>query len=215
LVKARLERRGFTLLWAAPEETEKLDAAALAQMALAKQASGVAVIELGLAPADDEDSAHAEDPQYLLKSMIDIRDVGRSEGQLEILDTGNFVGSIGQLLTDAFTDLGAKLERTEITHSEMNRNEIWVEVSGLGGYPQYVAVRDGVRDALKNVASVQEQKVARGKEVLAVFTEVPAAKVQEMLTAGPLGQIKLAPVSTQVIEGSTQLLSLQVSGGAQ
>jgi hypothetical protein len=211
IVKSRLEHRGFVGQWA--QGNEKLDPAALEQVATAKQASGTAVIEWKVAPADDEDAK--EDTEYLLKSSVDIRDVGHSEGQLQILDTGNFARSIGQLLTDAFTDLGAKVERTEITHSEMNRNEVWVEVSGIGDYAQYVAIRDGIRDILKNVASVQEQKIARGKETLAVFTELPVAKIQELLTGTPIGQVKLAPVSTQVIEGTTQLLSLEIPGGSK
>jgi hypothetical protein len=214
VVKSRLEHRGFVVQWAQgtkTDGTEKLDPAALEQIATAKQASGTAVIEWKVAPVDDEDGK--EDTEYLLKSSVDIRDVGHSEGQLQILDTGSFGRSIGQLMTDAFTDLGAKVERTEITHSEMNRNEVWVEVAGIKDYPQYVAIRDGIRDILKNVASVQEQKVARGKETLAVFTELPLAKIQELLTGTPIGQVKLAPVSTQVLEGSTQLLSLEVPGG--
>jgi hypothetical protein len=210
LIKARLERRGFTLSFVNPEDLgdPKLDGARLDERALeaapGRNAAAVLVVRWQAAPVDDLDSAHAEEKRYLMHSLIAVwgaaqpgadvsRELARSQGQVELLDNDSFESPMSRLLTDAFSDLGAKVVKAQTQVAGGDRSEILVEVRGIRDFTHFSKIKAQLRERLKEASSIDERTLMRGKAQFAVNTTRTADQVRaelagfgaETASAGP------------------------------
>lgn len=214
VVKTRLERRGLGLIWAQPRELSLAIQAnggtggasgghtlldALDELAIQKGAVGALLVESVTAPVDAIDTAHADEAHFLVKSALVIRDLGKEEEQIDLLDNGDMEKSAAKLLTDAFTGVGDKLERLQANQSDLNRGEFLVEVTGFEDYAQYIQAKDQIAHLLSGTSSVEEQRVSRGKAIFAIYTEARFDQVRA----------QLASMNPELGEG--QILRIQVS----
>lgn len=188
LIQARLEHRGLRPIWAPPRALAGGGDPVQAIEALAgrKKAVGSLLVQAGPAPVDSIDAAHEEDSLFRIRSTLSIRDPAldaQEQRQLDLLDTGDFVKSESKLLTDAFTDLGDKLDQRQASQSDGMRGEVLIEVSGFGTYSRYSQARDQISQALQGVGDVEERRVSRGKVILAVSTDAGLDKVRSSLGA--------------------------------
>jgi hypothetical protein len=197
LVASRLERRGFKVIWVTPTELgdasltgAELEAAAN-QNALQKKAVGAMVVRWQNA-VGDADAMHPDERHYSIHSSLDIRDVSKSQAQLEVAANGSFERSAGKLIADAFTELGARMSELEVSQSELKRDEIVIDVVGIRSFAQYEALKNGLQSAIKT-GQLEEQKVSRGHAVFAVFSDAPAQKIQQAIAGAKAEGVRIAP----------------------
>lgn len=185
LLQERLSHRGLSLIWEGSREFSARGdpRQAIDGLVAERKAVGSLLVEAGPAPVDSIDAAHEEDSLFRLRSTLVIGDVAQERQQLDLLDTGDFVRSESKLLTDAFTDLGDKVQRMEAGQSVVSHAEIQVEVSGFKDYSQYSKARDQITQSLQGLATVEERRVSRGQVVLAVETDSGLDKVRSSLGA--------------------------------
>ena len=198
LVVERLKRRGLKIVWVKPQDLANPDLTghelndAVNQLAAQDKAVGALVVQWHVGAVDEENETH-----YLIDSYLTIRDVNQYEEKLDLMDTGSFEASEAKLLTDTFTDVGDKLEQLEVNHSELNRDEIQVVLNGFQSFAEYSAARDGISDALKNNASVEERRIGRGTAVLSVFTNQSIQNIRTQLAALKLDGVSFSNVAIQ------------------
>lgn len=170
LVKDRLERRGLIPIWGELPAGENLEER-LDMLAAEKKAVGALLVNWETASEDEDNGAHAGEERYVIRDVLAFRDLARIEGEMEILIGNAFEKTAARLLTDAFTQLGAKSERLEARQSELKRSETLLALSGFKSFAQYAAAKAKIEEKLANLATVEERKISRGRAVLAIFSE--------------------------------------------
>jgi hypothetical protein len=201
LVTERLERRGFKIIWGSPADLSdpkamgpKLDAVINA-VALQKKAVGSLLLSWHHA-VNEEDPSHPDTRDYSIRSLLDIRDISKSQAKIVLPETGSFEVSAGKLLTDAFTQLGARASDLEITQSELKREELIVDVIGIKSFASYQAVKDALQSSLQ-LATVEDQKISRGRAIFSVFSDASIEKVQQSLSTVKMPGMKFGPATVE------------------
>lgn len=214
LVRERLERRGLVPVWMALQdlgEVGKLKGKDLeegvAALAQDKQAVGVLVHQWNLAPNDPNDTAHADEHRYQIRSFLSLRDISRHPGQVEILEPENFGKSTGRLLTDFFTDLGAKVERIQATQGDPGKDEYLVEVIGIRDFSQYALVKEAVLTRLQSSPGIraEEQRISRGRVGFAVFSSKGVEDLKAQISGLAVGSNRLA-----LIQADAQVIQMEI-----
>jgi hypothetical protein len=203
LVRERLSTRGLIPEWASPMDlgitalgisnSDVVDTAA--RYADVKKASGSLVVRWGVAQSDE--AAQEDETRYNVYTSLRIRGLASHDGSLELLEAEKFDRSVGKLMTDAFTDLGAKVAITENSPLDgQPRDESLIEIKGNWTYAQYSRLRDALAEGLANLGEMQEREVARGSAVFALYGSTPLTAISERVLAIPLDGYKLS-VSTE------------------
>jgi hypothetical protein len=199
MVTARLARRGLSPLWLSTDEVGGPDVVgkaldtAVVDLALKRSAIGAAILQWQIAPIDAIDQAHADEKRYFIRSVLQIRELGRSQGQLELQDKDSFENSAAQLLTDAFTEMGARAGQTMPIFAALDpgKEETVVEVSGIRDFSQYNQVKQALQEQLKDFASFEERKVAKGKITFALITD---KKLEDLKARVSAAQKTISPL---------------------
>jgi hypothetical protein len=185
LVKARLEKRGLTPVWLSSDDfSAHLSATGIedqmASLAKQRKSAGFVVVQWAPAPIDDIDTAHADEKRYVLQSFLRVGESSIKNHQKELLDTDSFEMAEGRLLTDIFTDLGAKIEWEQLNLAETGKEEVFIEISGIRDFGQYNRIRNEIQSKLKDVV-LEDRKLSREQIVFAIFTKKrPEDLKQEM-----------------------------------
>jgi hypothetical protein len=211
MISDRIRRRGLEVTWLT---TEDLTAPALPEreledklMELANTQAGGPVgaisVHLRTAPVDDIDTAHADDKRLQVLTFLYMKDpngheLSRNEGKLEVFDTEPLDLVTGRLLTDAFTDLGARVKKFEQDIATSGKAEVEIEVSGIRGYDLYNQVQAALARSLKDEGNIEPRKISRGRAVFALVTSKPAEKIKSQL-----GNVRLEQ-STLLMRGVSQ-----------
>jgi hypothetical protein len=220
LVGTRLDRRGFKISWVSASELGNSNlsgddlVSAASQLASQKNAVGTLVVYWQNS-VEDEDSSHPDARHYRIYSTLDIRDFSRTQEQLDLTENGSFERSEGKLLADAFTELGSKMSRLEVTQSELNREETLIDVVGIRSFSQYLALKTALQGVIKT-GSIEEQKISRGHAVFAVFSQAPIQKIQQMVASAKADGLTLgAPSVAQGVDGNEIHLEVTTAAKAQ
>lgn len=175
LVQGQLWRRGMTPNLLSTDEL-KLPATEVEiqdqVVALVKQkgADAGVVVQWGPAPVDDIDTAHADDPRFVVRSFLKIGDSSPFLKQREILGNDSFLASEATLLVDLFTDLGATLEKEQIKVNDAGKAEILIEVAGIKDFAQFVRIKAEIQGILNEGSTIEERKLAPGRASFAVYS---------------------------------------------
>lgn len=162
LVKDRLERRGFSVVFA-----KSADPQLLSRLSDEKKADGIFTAAWARAIADEIDAAHADEVRYAIKCQLTLKDFPKQEGSLEIFETGSFEKSVGQLMTDFMTEIGGQVSKVSSRSGEESQaSAISVEVRGIRGYAAYARLKEKL-GALSETSGIvfDERKVSAGKVV--------------------------------------------------
>ncbi|MGZ3689483.1 MAG: hypothetical protein ACXVBW_14370, partial [Bdellovibrionota bacterium] len=198
LVNNRIVRRGLQPAWLSPEDVAdpKLVGKALddwlADVAARKNFAGAVAVQWNPAPIDDIDTAHADEKRYIIHAFLDVREISKSGGQLELMENDGFESSTARLLTDAFTDVGTKIELAA-SQTETGKQELLVEVGGIRDYGHLSAIKTQLGNLLKDTGTLEERRISRGKVVFAVATKKSADDVRKQLTGVNLETAPGAP----------------------
>ena len=187
LARNRLQRRGLTPVWLKEEEAgvNGLKGKALydkvTDISKTKGLAGAMIIELVQVVSDDIDDAHADEKNYFTGFYLYLRDLEKQEGKLELLENDRFETRVARLLTDGFTNLGAKLAQPGQLSKTTTRKEILLEVSGFRDFQHYQKIRAVLDTYLKNVGSIDERRMTKGRIGLALQTDLGAEEIRKQL----------------------------------
>ena len=162
LVKDRLERRGFAVVFA-----RSADPQLMSKLADEKKADGMFTAAWARAIADEIDAAHADGISYAIKCQLTLKEFPRQEGSLEIFETGSFEKSVGQLMTDFMTEIGSQVSKVASRSGEESQaSGVSVEFRGIRNYGAYARLKDKLA-ALSESSGItfDERKVSAGKVV--------------------------------------------------
>jgi hypothetical protein len=202
LAQARVERRGLSPIWLTNEDLgpggAELEGKALeekiSELATARNAAATLVMLWGLAPADDVDTAHADEIHYGLRTRLEARGLAgtgtpaqalasakapisaKTEGFVTLLETDSFESYAAKLLADAFVELGAASQQAEIAQasrgsSEAEDKELRLDVSGVKDFAQYSHLKAQLGAKFPS-ASLEERLISRSHVVLALVGEL-------------------------------------------
>lgn len=213
LVKERLERRGFVPTWLTPEEIGDVNLAGKALndrvyvLAKNKNAGAALVVQWQLAPIDDIDTAHADEEHFQITSWFTLRDLAKNENKLELLSTDSFLIFASRLLTDAFTELGGKVDALQVADGSSGKDEIALEINGVRDFVHFAMVKAQVQGRLKDViiSGPEERRIARGKATLAVFTSKSVDDIR-----GALGKIQLDNGTLTVVGAKERTIQMEI-----
>lgn len=202
LAQARVERRGLSPVWLSSEDLGgggvELEGKALeeriSELAQARNAAASFVMQWGLAPADDVDSAHADEIHYGLRTRIEARGLAgtgkpaaggtqaktpitaKAEAMVTLLETDSFEQHAAKILADAFVELGAASQQAEIAKlgrgtSDSEERELRLDVSGVKDFAQYTRLKAQLGAKYPSF-SLEDRLISRGRVVLALVGEV-------------------------------------------
>jgi hypothetical protein len=171
----RATSHGFVPAWITPDELLDSKPSELAQK---RNAAGAMEVTLKPAPMDDVDSAHADEKQYIAKFSFDVRGIDHYEDQSELFDTDSFEQISTKMLTQAYVELGAK---AQISGASAMKQEMQITVTGFSDFQQYSQLKNSLQAKLKDIASVEERKISRGKAVFAVKTNRSLDDVKKLV----------------------------------
>jgi hypothetical protein len=186
MVRARLERRGLNLVTIPQEDVspkifgDRLEDR-VAELASQKGLAGAVVAQWQVAPADDMDSAHADEVHYLVRTLISIPGFTKQSGLLNLLANDNIEAAVSRLITDAMTELGGKVEVAQNADNETE--EMLIEVDGIRDYAHLTRARNQVLAKLKDAGQVEDRKFSRGKVVFAVRSHSSPDAIRKQLAA--------------------------------
>jgi len=188
LVKSRVEARGFVPVWVAPEEVGDTKLAGrllhetLTELSRKKGSPGALVVHWAPVPVDDIDSAHADEKHYFVHSFLNIRDLAKDEGKMDLMDSDSFETSLVRLLTASISELGVKADRT-VREQAISKEEILIEISGFRDFAHYNRVKTVLTEQLKGVSSLEERRITRGQISLAVGTSASKEEIAKQVSA--------------------------------
>jgi hypothetical protein len=215
LIEARARRRGLTLQWLGTEDLtnpslpqrELQDKLVELVQAQAGASQGAISVHLRMAPIDDIDTAHADEKRIQALTFLYVRDpsgheLSKSEGKLEVYDSEALDGVSARLLTDAFTELGARQRKLELEIATTGKTEVEIEVVGIRNYELFTQVQGALTKTLKEEGVVEPRKISRGKAVFALVTGKSADRIRSQLVGMRLDTSSLAirGISNQVIQ---------------
>lgn len=191
LVRARLERRGMSSTFTNLDEMAPATSASaltdhLASLAKQKGAVGFVSVQWELVPPDDLDTAHADEKKYLIRSWVQIGEMSLQSRQKELLDTDSFESSAARILTDIFTDIGAKIELADTNIAEAGKDEILVDIAGLKDFAQFQRVKTNLSNQLKDSASFEERVFSKGRVVFALYSKLKLEEIKKILNQSSL-----------------------------
>lgn len=188
VVKSRLEHRGLTPVFVGGEDltdptiTGKALEDLLVEQIRQRQSAGVIVIQAQNAPRDDEDAGHADEKRYQLRVLLQLREINtaRYQGQMELLANDSFDVSFNRLITDAWTEIGAKTASFVATNANGEAG-VLLEVFGFKDYAMFNDIRTKLAAGLKDVASLDERKIQRGRVWLLAATSKNAEDLRRQI----------------------------------
>jgi hypothetical protein len=194
LVKEKLERRGFALVWLSSDELnpkaagQALDEKVRA-IATQKKLAGALIVQMRLMPVDDQDTAYADEKKYETRLSFvaweaDELKEYKYDGRLEIMENDSLETAASRSLTEAFVDFGSKSVVQQIQDEGV---DIQLSVSGFNGYEQYDKLRTNLRDKLKDIGTVDERRISRGKVTFSVRTKKTTEELGQLLTGLAVG----------------------------
>jgi hypothetical protein len=232
LVRDRLATRGITPIWTTPTDlglaassasnADVEDAAS--RYADVKKTSGSLVVRWGIAPSDEVDAAHADETRYSVFASLRLRSLPVHKGSLELLEAEAFDRSVGKLLTDAFTDLGAKVSVGDASGvlsgaSGAERPEalLVVKFQGPGNwtYDQYSKMRDSLTEGLSAFGEMAEREVARGRAVFVLYSSAQLSAVSDRVLATRLEGFTLSPLALSPGQTEGHTLEFDAKGSQQ
>jgi hypothetical protein len=194
MMSERVRRRGLEVTWLATEDltSESLSERELEDRLVTQVGSqpegpaGALSVHLRAAPVDDIDTAHADDKRLQVLTFLYVKDasgheLSKSQGKLEVFDTEPLNTVTARLLTDAFTDLGARQKKMEQDIATSGKAEVEIEVSGIRNYELYSKVQRALATSLKDEGAIEPRKISRGRAVFALTTSKSADKIRNQL----------------------------------
>ncbi|MBL7715810.1 MAG: hypothetical protein JNL01_10120 [Bdellovibrionales bacterium] len=203
LAVGRLERRGFSPVWIMPQDLRDLSGKSsglqltgkaledrILQLAARKGWMGAMVIQMQIAANDPGDTAHADEKRTAVRSAILFRDIpggiqkaDRQEGSLEVLESDPVDPSVGRLLSDAFTDLGAKvLALGGLNLNQDAGEETAVFVTGVRDFSVYQMLRSALQERVQGLGTLEDRMFAKGKVRFSVRSMKPFPEIKAALT---------------------------------
>jgi hypothetical protein len=227
LVEARLKRRGFSPVFVGTDEVGdpklagKLLDEKVVELLGPRAGSGALVLEWRLAPTDNIDTAHADEKRYLVRLFTLAREEGtggvgsgkvareaKTESSLEFLEADGFERATARLLTDSFTEFGAKwLAAASLGDAE--QPELSISVTGIRDFAHFTAVKARLQAGLQTVlapgTSLEDRRIARGRAVFGVRTPGGVEEVKPLVVGLTLEKGVLALIDADASARSIQL----------
>lgn len=183
LISARLEHRGLAPVWMdAPGTAARGFEDKCIDFARGRQGAGALVVQAIRAPQDDEDAAHADELRYWVATTVAIRELGtKSSGHIELLANDSIESAAARLLTDAFTEMGGRVQNAVAASVLGSSNGVVLEVSQFKDYAMYQDILNKLSSGLKDAHSIEEKRLTRGHVWLSVQTSRAAADVRRQV----------------------------------
>jgi hypothetical protein len=183
LVRLRVERRGLTPIWLSADDFGPASTLVpfedqMVAMVKQKNVAGALVVQWAPAPIEEIDTAHADEKKYIIHSFLRIGENSFRNRQKELMDTDSFEVVEARLLTDLFTDLGARIEWEQANLAENSKEEVLIEVSGIKDFAQYSRIKTKLQTQLKDVTAIEDRKLSRDQIVFAVYTKKKVDEVR-------------------------------------
>ena len=188
LLKSRIEHRGLKPVWLSvqdvgdPKNLTKPMGDKLTELIKARGAGAAVAMVLKGVPVEELDAAHADEAHYRIQSWLQVGPMSRHEGTLELISTEDFEPAGLRLLTDALTEVGAKLALAE-QFGGTTRGEILVEATGVQDYAQAQRLKAKLLGTLKDAQNIEERKISKGKVVFAVTTSKSSDDVKRSIAS--------------------------------
>lgn len=226
LVKARLERRGFAPIFVSDEELGEQKGSfpdlqqRAATLAEQKGALGTLVVFWQVPPSDSIDSAHADEEHYRILSSIQVREAAgaagsgkaarefKHQGLMELMANDPFDTAAARLLTDAFTELGAKAlaaDAPTAVAEDSEGPELSIQLAGFKDFAQYTRAKAALEAKLQDAGLLEERRIARGLVVFGIRTRKSADELKPKLAGLSLDPGKLA-----VVEADEHSIKLEI-----
>jgi hypothetical protein len=110
----------------------------------------VLVVQWGLARVDDMDTAHADEPRFLMRSWLQLRDLKPIlKHKKRFWITIAFWAPKKAYLVDSFVELGKIAEKEHLKKMDVSRSEILILVSGFKDFAQFSKIKSQILAMLK------------------------------------------------------------------
>lgn len=183
LVTERLQRRGFVPIFPSERELDPQASGSnlevkLQELAGKQKSSGFLMVQWIRAPMDED---HPGDNRFQIRSILSVKDFHRAEGEQEIFATESIENSANELLTDFFSELGVKSEKAGGRSVDDQKEAMVLEVNGVRDFAHFGELKTQLQELLKDVATVDEIKMSRGRAIFGVMTQKNLSDVQALL----------------------------------
>jgi hypothetical protein len=185
-VKAHLEKRGFQpdflaledipVQWVSTSLEEHLES-----MAQQKKESAVLLVHWAPLPVDDLDTAHADEKKYSIRVYLNLLGENTLNAQKEVMENDSFELSLGRVWIDLFTDLGSKMDASQVRQSEAIKQEHLIEITGVKDFQHFKRVRLLLEGQLKSIGFLEDRVLSREKFTFAFYTGKNKEEVKKLL----------------------------------
>ena len=207
-IQMRLTNRGLAPVWVNASDfsasTTDRPEDQIVAFAREKKAVGGLIVEWAAVVADEVEAALAEEKRYVIHAFMQLGDIVMNPPEKEILDTDSFDVSTGRLLTDMFTEFGAKTELEQMSEAHNGKNEILLAVSGVQDYAQYLRIKASLTASLQDIISFEERRISKGRVVFAVYSQSANEKDGIENLKKQMGTFNLDP------NGNSQALTVEI-----
>ena len=188
LVRLRLERRGLVPVWANPEDFDlEAGRSVLETQLLEKSKKLGACGALGVfwspTPAEDLDTAHADEELYQIYSFLKVGEFSKQTRKKDLFNADSFATLETNILNDFFAELGEKLDSQDSGSPKADLQEIQIDFSGIKNFSQYLTLKKYVQSTLKEMTSVDERIFSKGRVVFAVYPKGDRDEFVKKLTS--------------------------------
>ena len=196
LVRTRLERRGYTVVFLSAEEVSatqgsmSLLAERISELMKRPGSLGGMILQWREAPQDSSDSAHEGEINYLVRTVQQYTLPGetgvakelRTERQMLLTANDPFVAFVERLFTESWIETGSKaLAQRSDQQREKGSSELWVSVSGIPDFAGYQKTRASIQALLQSWGEIEDRKLAAGEAVFAIRTAKSAGDLAKVL----------------------------------
>lgn len=183
LVTAQMERRGLTTVWMdAPASPPRGFDEKSVDYARGRQAAGAVIVHAVRAPVDDEDAAHADELRYWVSTTLAVRELAaKTSGRLELLANDPIEPAAVRLLTDAFTEVGGKVQSVVAASVLGESSGVLIEISQFKDYAMYQDILSKLNAGLKDTHSLLEKRMTQGRVWLSLQTSQAASEVRRQV----------------------------------
>ncbi len=213
-IKDSMERREFVLSWVTPKDIASVATLGkevdekLISYAESKNIPVALSVQMRTAPIDNIDTAHADEEHYQFSTFLYIKDLTRSEGQMDLLSSDSFKLTAQRLLADALTDAGTKQEVKDQMQTGQEVDEILVEVTGIRSVATFSKLKKFMSERFKDVPStlVEQRSASKTKVVFAISSQ----QTLDVIVGNLKGVYQMNPQSLSYVRSHDRTIEMEM-----
>ena len=182
-----LDNRGFQPVWLTDSEMlvgtpgpKVLEDRLSALCRQKKERAGI-IVTFTPAPSEEIDTAHADEPRYLIDLVMSLRGVSQIQRKKEILGNESFIQSVTQLMTDIFTELGSVWDQRKLADLDSDSDEVLIEIEGTRDFEQYSKIKNELTEQLKPFGALSDRAISKQNMTLVLFTDTKKDEIQRVV----------------------------------